>query len=131
MHCLHACHEENAAHCCCPGCQMAYFQTKNPNLGKFWRVLQWKMLKYFMVKWSILWPFGILSSHLVYIMAIWYIFPSFGMLYHEKSGNPGCCCRSSSPTKEKSLRSPLQSEKGPLWDRSRKSKLQLFLGLEL
>jgi hypothetical protein len=22
------------------GCQMAYFQTKNPNLGKFWGVLQ-------------------------------------------------------------------------------------------
>jgi hypothetical protein len=21
------------------GCQMAYFQTKNPNLGKFWRDL--------------------------------------------------------------------------------------------
>jgi hypothetical protein len=30
------------------GCQMAYFQTKNPTLGKFWRVLQWKMLVYFM-----------------------------------------------------------------------------------
>jgi hypothetical protein len=26
------------------GCQMAYFQTKNPDFGKFWRVLQWKML---------------------------------------------------------------------------------------
>jgi hypothetical protein len=23
------------------GCQMAYFQNKNPNLGEFWRVLQW------------------------------------------------------------------------------------------
>jgi hypothetical protein len=22
------------------GCQMAYFQTKNPRLGKFWRALQ-------------------------------------------------------------------------------------------
>jgi hypothetical protein len=22
------------------GCQMAYFQTKNPNLGKFWSTLQ-------------------------------------------------------------------------------------------
>jgi hypothetical protein len=29
------------------GCQMAYFQTINPNIGKFWRVLQWKMLVYF------------------------------------------------------------------------------------
>jgi hypothetical protein len=25
------------------GCQMVYFQTKNPNLGKFGRVLKWKM----------------------------------------------------------------------------------------
>jgi hypothetical protein len=25
------------------GCQMVCFQTKNPNLGKFWRVLDWKM----------------------------------------------------------------------------------------
>jgi hypothetical protein len=30
------------------GCQMAYFQTKNPNVGKFWRALKWKMLVYFM-----------------------------------------------------------------------------------
>jgi hypothetical protein len=34
------------------GCQMAYFQTQNPNLNKFWRVLQWKMLAYYM---SIIW----------------------------------------------------------------------------
>jgi hypothetical protein len=27
-------------------CQMAYFQTKNPDLGKFLWVLQWKMLVY-------------------------------------------------------------------------------------
>jgi hypothetical protein len=25
------------------GCQMVYFQTKNPNLGKFWSVFQWKI----------------------------------------------------------------------------------------
>jgi hypothetical protein len=48
---------------------MAYFQTKNPNLGKFWKVLQSKMLVYFMV--------------------VWYMFPRFGMLYQDKSGNPG------------------------------------------
>jgi hypothetical protein len=40
------------------GCQMVYFQTKNPNLGIFWRVLQWKML-------YILWSFGIFSPVLV------------------------------------------------------------------
>jgi hypothetical protein len=65
---------------------MAYFQTKNPDLGKFWRVLQWKML-----------PFGLFYGYLVYFVAIWYmhfmaiwcIFPRFGMLYQEKSDNPG------------------------------------------
>jgi hypothetical protein len=28
-------------------CQMLYFQTKKPNLGKFWRALEWKMLVFF------------------------------------------------------------------------------------
>jgi hypothetical protein len=31
---------------CRQGCQMVYFQTKSPNLGKFLRALDWKMLKY-------------------------------------------------------------------------------------
>jgi hypothetical protein len=57
------------------------FQTKNPNLGKFWRALEWKMLVYFMVIWYILWPFG-------NIVVIWYIFHRFGILCQEKSGNP-------------------------------------------
>jgi hypothetical protein len=30
------------------GCQMVCFQTKNPNLGKFGRALDWKMFIYFM-----------------------------------------------------------------------------------
>jgi hypothetical protein len=64
------------------------FQTKNPDLGKFWRVLQWKMLLYFMGIWPILRLFGTFSGHLVYFMAIWYIFPRFGMLHQEKSGDP-------------------------------------------
>jgi hypothetical protein len=54
------------------GCQMADFPTKNPNLGKFWRDLQWKMLVYFMAMWSILRPFCLLCSC---CMVIWYIFP--------------------------------------------------------
>jgi hypothetical protein len=66
---------------------MVYFQTKNPNLGKFWRVLQRKMLLHFMPIWSILNPFGIFCGHLVYFMAIWKKSP-FGMLYQEKSSNP-------------------------------------------
>jgi hypothetical protein len=61
---------------------MAYFQTKNPNLGKFLRVLQWKMIVNFMAIWNILWPFGLFYGYLVY-------FSRIGMLYQEKSGNPG------------------------------------------
>jgi hypothetical protein len=57
------------------GCQMVCFQTKNPNLGKFWRVIDWKMLIYFMAIWNILWRFGIIYDHLVHIFFIWYIFP--------------------------------------------------------
>jgi hypothetical protein len=39
-------------------------------------------------------PFGQFSGHLVYFMALWYIyghlvyFPRFGILWHDKSGNP-------------------------------------------
>jgi hypothetical protein len=44
------------------GCQMVCFQTKNPNLGKFRRALDWKIficifdchLEYFMDIWGIL-----------------------------------------------------------------------------
>jgi hypothetical protein len=54
---------------------MAYFQTKNPNLGKFWRVLQRELVAYFIAFWFILWPFGIFCDHLVYFIVIWYIFP--------------------------------------------------------
>jgi hypothetical protein len=51
------------------GCQMERFQT----LGKFWRVLNWKMLEYFMAIWSIFSPFGLFYGHSVYCIAIWYI----------------------------------------------------------
>jgi phosphotransferase system glucose/maltose/N-acetylglucosamine-specific IIC component len=52
---------------------MAYFQTKNPDLGKFERVLQWKIVyympiwpTYFTATWYILWQFGIFYGYLVY-----------------------------------------------------------------
>jgi hypothetical protein len=68
---------------------MVYFQTKNPNLGKFSRGLHWKRLLgilhgrlvYFTDIGYNLWP-------LVYLMVIWYIFSRFGKYYREKSGNP-------------------------------------------
>jgi hypothetical protein len=64
------------------------FRTKNPDLGKFWRVLRWKTLVYFMSTWSTLRPLEILYWHLVNIVVVWYILPRFGMLYQEKSGSP-------------------------------------------
>jgi hypothetical protein len=68
------------------GCQMVYFQTKNTNLVKFWRMGKC---------WYILWSFRIFYRHLGYLMTIWYIlcsfgtvFSGFGIMYQEKSGNP-------------------------------------------
>jgi hypothetical protein len=55
-----------------PGLPDGFFQTKNPNLGKFWWVLQWKILAYFMTIWSIL-------RLLKIFMVIWYILWSFGI----------------------------------------------------
>jgi hypothetical protein len=63
------------------GCQMAYFQTKNPDLGKFLRVLQWKMsvyymsIVYFTATWYILRTFGIFCGYLVYFFPFWYVIP--------------------------------------------------------
>jgi hypothetical protein len=53
------------------GCQMVCFQTKNPNLVKFWRVLLWEILVYFMTVWSILRPLEIFYGHLVYCVVFW------------------------------------------------------------
>jgi hypothetical protein len=58
------------------------FQTKNPYLGKFWRALDWKIWIYFKAIWNILLTFEIFYDHLVH-------FSGFGILYQEKSGNPG------------------------------------------
>jgi hypothetical protein len=41
-----------------------------------------------MATWNILRQFGIFYSHLIYFIAVWYIFTRLDMLYHEKSGNP-------------------------------------------
>jgi hypothetical protein len=43
-------------------------------------------LVYFTAIGNILWPFGIFG-------VIWYIFPRFGILYQEISGNPGLQAR--------------------------------------
>jgi hypothetical protein len=63
------------------GCQMVYFRTKNPNLGQFWRALDWRMYIYFMAIWNILRTFEIFYDQLVHFVLIWYIFSRFW--YHE------------------------------------------------
>jgi hypothetical protein len=70
---------------------MVHFQTKNPNLGKFWRTLDWKMLIYvFLVIWNIIRTFGIFYDYLVHFVFITYLdtFSGFGNMHQEKSGNP-------------------------------------------
>jgi hypothetical protein len=57
------------------GCQMVYFKTPYPNLGKFWLV-------HSMAIWNILRPFGIFYGHLVYFTAISYF-----------SSNLVCCVK--------------------------------------
>jgi hypothetical protein len=54
---------------------MVYFETKNPTLGKFWRVLQRKMLVHFMTIYCILRPLEIFWGHSVYFVAIWHFPP--------------------------------------------------------
>jgi hypothetical protein len=51
------------------------YQTKNSNLGKFWKVLQWKMLVFFVAILSISRPNGVFNGHLVHFVVIWNIFP--------------------------------------------------------
>jgi hypothetical protein len=64
---------------------MAYFRTKNFNLGRFGRDLQWKMLVDFLDI-RLFWPL---------VVAIWYILLLFGIHFpvlvyrtKTKSGNP-------------------------------------------
>jgi hypothetical protein len=58
------------------GCQMVCFQTKNRNLGKFRKALEWKMLVYIMTVWNILRPFGIM-----YVWPFCYKLWSFGIFF--------------------------------------------------
>jgi hypothetical protein len=52
------------------GCQMVSFKIKNPNLGKFWRALEWKMLISFMAFLNILQTFRKFYDHLVHFVFI-------------------------------------------------------------
>jgi hypothetical protein len=71
------------------GCQMVCFQTKNPKLGNFggpWN----EKVGIFYGRLEYITAFFIFYRHLaIYIVAVWYSFPRFGILNKEKSGNPG------------------------------------------
>jgi hypothetical protein len=67
---------------------MAYFQTRNPNLGKFLEGLWMEKvrifyahLEYVMDNWYMLWPIGNL-------MAIWVVFHHFGTMASGKIWQP-------------------------------------------
>jgi hypothetical protein len=68
---------------------MVYIQTQTPNLDKFLRALDWKILIKFMAIWNIWLTFGIFYDHLVHLLLIWYIFAGFCIIDQNKSGNPG------------------------------------------
>jgi hypothetical protein len=57
------------------------FQTKNPNLDKFWSVLQWHMLVKFKAIRSTLLPFGTFYGRLVHFVVILVHFSRFSILY--------------------------------------------------
>jgi hypothetical protein len=60
---------------------MVCFQTKYPNLGKFWRALDWVMF-------ILLWPLGISYGDFGYFMTIWYIFSRFEYQVPRKIWQP-------------------------------------------
>jgi hypothetical protein len=63
-----------------PGLPDGLFSNQNPNLGKFWWALYWKMFKYFMAIWNTLWRFGIFYDHKEHFVFIWYFF-GLGIMY--------------------------------------------------
>jgi hypothetical protein len=79
--------------CLLLGCQMGYFQTKTPNLGKFCRALDWNTLIYFIAIWNIVQTFGLFYDHFGTYCYIWYIFSGNGIMFNEKSGSPALLFR--------------------------------------
>jgi hypothetical protein len=57
------------------------FQTKNLNLGKFWRALDWKKFICFIAIWNILWRFEVFNDHLVHFSIHLVHFFGFGKIW--------------------------------------------------
>jgi uncharacterized membrane protein HdeD (DUF308 family) len=55
-----------------PGLPDGYFQTKNPNLDQFWRILQWKIYGHLVYVF-----YGhflyVIYGHLAYLFPFWYV----------------------------------------------------------
>jgi hypothetical protein len=72
------------------GLPVGIFFTKNPNLGKFYTALKWKMLHCMVIWYIYIKTFGTFCGHWEYITAIWHILRpsgicclwSFGILFH-------------------------------------------------
>jgi hypothetical protein len=64
-------------------CQMAYYQTKNPNMDTFLRALDWLMVINCIAIGYILLTFGIFYDHLVHFVFIGHIFFGFGITHHK------------------------------------------------
>jgi hypothetical protein len=73
------------------GCQVVYFQTKNPNFDIYLYIFIYIYIgrPWSGEFWYILWLFGNFCGRLAYSVVIWYIFTRVVMLYQNKSGNPG------------------------------------------
>jgi hypothetical protein len=68
------------------GCQMVRFQTKNPNLVKFWRGLRLENVDILYGHLEYLTDNLDFYDHLVHFVFIWYIISGLGIMYQEKSG---------------------------------------------
>jgi hypothetical protein len=67
-----------------------FFQTKYPDLGKFWKALEWKMLVDFIAIWNIFRAFGIpILGPFVNLVAKLVCFPPFWYIESRKIGQPG------------------------------------------
>jgi hypothetical protein len=67
-----------------PGLPDGIFSNQNTNLGKFWSVLQWKMLVYFMAIWYILRNLRSLA-YFVEFKIISIFFPFWYVVHTEKN----------------------------------------------
>jgi hypothetical protein len=81
-------HQRTTTYVCTRVARWFVFKPKVPVLGKFGRVLQWKILVDFMTIWSMLLLLEIFYGHFVYFVFIWYILPRFWYFEPRKIWQP-------------------------------------------